>query len=78
MVYSSFFRNFVRRETTMRALKIAFVVAPVLIIINHFDTIIHNDFSATFYIKSFLTFLVPYTVSAYSSAKAYSEGERRT
>jgi len=79
MVNSLFFRNFFRRDTTMRALKVALVVAPVLIIINHFDSIVHKDFPLAFYIKSFLTFLVPYTVSAYSSAKAYSEDEiRRT
>ncbi len=77
MGYSLFFRNFIRRDTTMRALKVAFVVAPVLIIINHFDSIMHKDLTATFYIKSILTSLVPYTVSAYSSAKAYGEDEKR-
>lgn len=68
-----FFSNFFRAETTLRALKIAVVVAPILIIINHHDEIIGYKFTSDLIIKSLLTFLVPYCVSAYSSARAYSE-----
>lgn len=70
-----FFSNFFRSETTVRALKVAFVVAPILIIINHHDTLIGFQFTSVLVYKSLLTFLVPYCVSAYSSARAYSEKE---
>lgn len=66
-----FIKNFTRRETTLRAVRVALVVAPMLILINHHDTIMSRDFTGHFYIKCLLTFLVPYCVSAYSSAKAY-------
>lgn len=73
MSYSIFIKNFFRRETTYRALKVALVVAPILIIINHFDEIMNRDFHNMFYLKSILTFFVPYTVSAFSSAMAYTQ-----
>ncbi len=75
MTFSVFIKNFVRKETTLRALKVAFVVAPILIVINHFDAIVSGNFSSYFYPKCLLTFLVPYTVSAFSSAMAYSQSE---
>lgn len=71
--YHIFFSNFFRTETTVRALKVAMIVAPILIIINHHDIILARQFTALLFIKTFLTFLVPYSVSAYSSARAYSE-----
>ncbi|HSG30137.1 MAG TPA: nitrate/nitrite transporter NrtS [Thermodesulfobacteriota bacterium] len=73
MTLSIFFKNFFRKDTTLRALKVAFVVAPILILINHFDTIMNRDFHWVFYLKSIITFFVPYTVSAFSSAMAYSQ-----
>ena len=72
---SIFFKNFFRRETTSRAIKVAFVVAPILIIINHHDAILDSRFTTLFFIKCLLTFLVPYSVSAFSSARAYSAQE---
>jgi len=75
MNFSVFIKNFVRKETTLRALKVAFVVSPILIVINHFDAIISGNFSSYFYPKCLMTFFVPYTVSAFSSAMAYSQSE---
>ncbi|MDA2921215.1 nitrate/nitrite transporter NrtS [Desulfobacterota bacterium AH_259_B03_O07] len=69
---SIFFKNFFRRETTTRAIKVALVVAPILIIINHHDTILESQYTPLLFIKCSLTFLVPYCVSAFSSARAYS------
>lgn len=77
MTFSVFIKNFVRKETTLRAIKVAFVVAPILILINHFDAIISGNFSSYFYPKCLLTFMVPYTVSAFSSAMAYSQSDTR-
>lgn len=75
MSFSLFIKNFIRKETTLRAIKIAFIVGPVLILINHFDLILNMNFHTMFYLKSILTFFVPYTVSAFSSAMAYSQQE---
>ncbi len=77
MTFSVFIKNFVRKETTFRALKAALIVAPILILINHFDAIISGNFSSYFYPKCLMTFFVPNTVSAFSSAMAYSQSEVR-
>ena len=77
MTFSVFIKNFVRKETTFRALKVALIIAPILILINHFDAIISGNFSSYFYPKCLMTFFVPYTVSAFSSAMAYSQSEVR-
>ncbi len=68
-----FLSNFIKRETTIRAIRVAFVVTPILIFINHHEVIIGLKFTPVFFFKLLLTFLVPYSVSAYSSARAYSE-----
>ncbi len=70
-----FCRNLARKDTIFRALKFAFIVAPVLIFINHYDSIIAFNLSDKFYLKSILTFFVPFSVSAISSALAYTEDE---
>jgi len=72
-----FFKNFFRRETVLRAIKVALVVGPILIIINHHDVLLNLEFSNDLYFKCFLTFFVPYCVSAYSSASAYCAEELR-
>ena len=72
-----FLKNFFRRETVIRALKVAMVVGPILIIINHFDAILSLELHQHLYFKIALTFLVPYCVSAYSSAQAYCAEEIR-
>jgi hypothetical protein len=68
-----FSRNFFRRETTTRGVKVAGIIAPILTVMNHYDEIINLRFTPVFFFKSVLTFFVPYFVSAYSSAKAYSD-----
>ncbi len=68
-----FTRNFFRRETMTRAVKVAAIISPILIVMNHYDEIMDLRFTLVFFFKSALTFFVPYFVSAYSSAKAYSD-----
>ena len=70
---SKFLKNWFRRETTQRAVKVAIVVGPILTVINQHDVILEGDFDFQFFYKLVLTFLVPYCVSAYSSARAYGE-----
>ena len=72
-----FFKNFFRRETVLRAIKVALVVGPILILINHYDSLLQFEFSHHLYFKFMLTFLVPFCVSAYSSAQAYCADELR-
>ena len=72
-----FFKNFFRRDNVIWAVKVALVVGPVLILINQYDTLLHNELSLHLCFKILLTFLVPFCVSAYSSARAYSADELR-
>lgn len=56
-----------------RAAKIALIVGVVLAAINHGDKILSGVLSAGDVFKIFLTFLVPYSVSSYSSVLAIRE-----
>jgi len=69
--FSLFLKNFFRRDTVSRAIMVALVVGPILIIINHHDALMKYEFNDHLYFKCILTFFVPYCVSAYSSARAY-------
>jgi hypothetical protein len=70
-----FLKNFFRKETVWRAVRVALIVAPVLIIINHHDRLLELSFTPRLALKCVLTFFVPYCVSAYSSAMAYTSYE---
>ena len=59
------------------AFNVAIVIGSVLTLINHHDKIMNSKLSGNFLTKSFLTFLMPYFVSTYSSAQAYLEDERK-
>jgi len=75
--FNLFIKNFFRRETVLRAIKVALVVGPILIIINHHDALVKFEFNDHLLSKFVLTFFVPYCVSAYSSARAYSADDLR-
>jgi len=53
------------------ATRFALIVGPILIIINHGDTIIAGEMTTIDWLKSALTMFVPYTVSTLSSISAY-------
>ncbi|MGH7964959.1 MAG: nitrate/nitrite transporter NrtS [Candidatus Binatia bacterium] len=72
-----FFVYWLRRETVSRALKVAGVIGPLLTVINHYDTLLSLDLSPRLLVKIALTFLVPYCVSSFSSARAYMDSEGR-
>ena len=61
-----------RRETHLRALKIALVVGTILAAINHGDAILEASMTTTAWVKVLLTFCVPYGVSWYSAVQAES------
>ncbi len=71
-----FLYHWFRRETVKRALKVASVVGPILTVINQYDLLLNLEFSPRLGLKIALTFLVPYSVSSYSSARAYMDRER--
>lgn len=70
-----FLHHWFRRETVTRALKVTGVVGPILTVINQYDLLLSLDFSPRLFAKILLTFLVPYSVSSFSSARAYMDGE---
>ena len=70
-----FLYHWFRRETVSRALKVAGIVGPILTVINQYDLLLNLDFSPRLGFKTVLTFLVPYSVSSYSSARAYMDKE---
>ncbi len=53
-----------------RALGFAFVVGPILIVINHGDRLLTGDVDGVRLVKMSLTVLVPYCVSTLSSVGA--------
>ncbi len=70
-----FLYHWFRRETVWRALKVAGIVGPILTVINQYDLLLNLDFSPRLCFKVALTFLVPYSVSSYSSARTYMDQE---
>ncbi|WP_299042047.1 nitrate/nitrite transporter NrtS [uncultured Tateyamaria sp.] len=61
------------RTVVKRAAKIAFVVGVIIAMINHGDRIMGGQMDAAAWMKCALTFLVPYSVSTYSSVMAVRE-----
>jgi hypothetical protein len=72
-----FVYHWFRRETVIRALKVAGIVGPILTVINQYDLLLRLEFSPRLVMKILLTFLVPYSVSSFSSARAYMDSEAR-
>ncbi len=70
-----FVHHLFRRETVLRALKVAAIVGPILTLINQYDVLLSLAFSPRLLAKIVLTFLVPYSVSSFSSACAYLDKE---
>ncbi len=54
----------------LRAVKVAAIVGPILTVINQYDVLLRGDYSFRVIAKIVLTFLVPYCVSSFSSARA--------
>lgn len=55
-------------STVKRAVRVALVVGPILGFINHFDLFLGAECTLMRAVKIAVTFLVPFFVSAYSSA----------
>jgi len=66
----AFVHHLVSPATARRAVGVAGIVAPILLLVNHSDLVLAGPLSATVLRKFALNFLVPYLVSSYSSARA--------
>jgi hypothetical protein len=73
---SQFLALWFQRATVRRAVTVAMIVGPILTLINQFDAIASSSFDAKFFFKMALTFLVPYSVSSYSSVMALRAAQR--
>ncbi len=67
---TTFFGIARQRTVVRRAIRIACIVGLVLALLNHGDTIMASEAQPSTWLKVALTFLVPYSVSTYSSVMA--------
>jgi hypothetical protein len=65
-----FLRCAVKRSTVLRAVSVAGVITPILTAINHWGELQAGASGAGLLGQIGLTFLVPYCVSTFSSARA--------
>ena len=63
----SWWRLAARGDVAFRALKLALVVGPLLILINHWDALLSGTVTFDALLKMLLTMVVPYCVSTWSS-----------
>lgn len=63
-----FLKHAFDRVCIYRAVKTALVVGTILALINHYDDIIHGNFTATNVFQMLITYLVPYSVATWGSA----------
>lgn len=67
-VVRRFLACFFKPETLYKSLKVALVVGPILIFINHIDTVLQGRVDLLCAMKMAMTFLVPFGVSGYATA----------
>ena len=64
-----FLRAFVSRPVAVQAIKVASVVGPILLMVNHGEHVLAAPFSLETLRKLAMNMMVPYMVSSYSSAR---------
>ncbi|MFT5395978.1 MAG: hypothetical protein ACI85N_001166 [Gammaproteobacteria bacterium] len=65
------------KEVVFMALKMSLIVGSILAIINHGDAIFEGILTRANVSQIILTYLVPYSVSTYSSVKAIQRHDRK-
>lgn len=65
----TFFKCFFHPTVVGRSLKVAMVVGPVLMTINHFEIFLGAGVTPVRLLKICITFFVPFCVSGFSSAR---------
>lgn len=73
--HKSFWQLLFCKKSMIRAVKISLIIGTLLIIINQADMIIAGNMPPLW--KIILTYLVPFSVSSYSSAKLLHEINRK-
>jgi hypothetical protein len=68
-----FARAFVSRRVVLQACKVACVVSPTLVLLNHAELVLSRPFSLAVLRRLALNFLVPYLVSSYSMARVAAQ-----
>ncbi|MCC7194660.1 MAG: thioredoxin family protein [Gemmatimonadaceae bacterium] len=63
-------RSLVARSTIVRACRVASVIAPVLLLVNHAELVLSQPIGWAVLKRLGANFIVPYLVSSYSSARA--------
>jgi len=79
-VATSGFQNWLqlalRRDVVLRAARVALLVGTILALINHGDRLMYGGMEANEYLKIFLTYFVPYSVSTFSSVQTIRKTAR--
>jgi hypothetical protein len=64
------------RDIVARSLRISLVVGTILVLINHLDALLSGNITPGLLVKIVLTYMVPYSVSSYSSYCALRDASR--
>lgn len=72
-----FWRIATEKSVVKRATRIGLIVGNVIALINHGDRMIQGTMDGLAWFKCVLTFLVPYSVSTYSSVMAVRDRMQR-
>ncbi|MDJ0979716.1 MAG: nitrate/nitrite transporter NrtS [Erythrobacter sp.] len=75
MTSRTFLSAITAQVTVTRAAKVGLVVGTLLVALNHADTILAGQWPAWW--KIILTYMVPYSVSSYSTAMFIMEADRK-
>lgn len=73
--WKTLLRYWFQKDTVRRALTVAAVVTPILVVINHGEALLSLEVTPRLLGKMILTFVVPYAVSSFSSARALFRAE---
>ncbi len=69
MVQESWFQTAMRRDVVQRAVRVALLVGTILALINHGNKLLAGVVDGTTMIQIVLTYLVPFSVSTWSSVQ---------
>jgi len=62
-----------QKDVVRTAMRVALIIGPVLVLINHGDAIFDGTMDSKTWLKSALTMIVPYIVSTLSSISFYRQ-----
>lgn len=77
MQINEFIKIALMKEVVFMALKMSLIIGSILALINYGDAIFEGTLTRENVCQIILTFLVPYSVSTYSSVKAIQRNDRK-